>query len=357
MIRRLLLLVASVFLSAFVSVAMSTAETIGFETTPSGGMPVDNAALINSYLVGPTTVTFGLDLNDDLTIDTNALFELYGAGDPESGYASSPSGSDDDNSGTGGDWFLRKMGSFGINQSFMAVFSGTLPTDISGGIWDIDAAEVLRISALDAGDSVIATIEADGTDGGDGLPFIFSFQESVPISKVRVTMLTPTALGFDNFTLVPQPALCDFDGLNGCDIDDLNAMLAVGPVAPGVTATGNEQFDLTGDGVIDNSDVSEWRAVAASENGFGSPYKLGDANLDGTVDGLDFILWNGSKFASSLLWDDGDFNGDGFVDGQDFITWNANKFTSSDGVSTVPEPGTVILLIAAIFCLAVARRR
>jgi len=66
------------------------------------------------------------------------------------------------------------------------------------------------------------------------------------------------------------------------------------------------------------------------------------------VDGQDFILWNDSKFTSSLLWNDGDFNGDGIVDGQDFIAWNNNKFTMSHQVTVVPEPKWGILFTVAL---------
>jgi hypothetical protein len=66
-----------------------------------------------------------------------------------------------------------------------------------------------------------------------------------------------------------------------------------------------------------------------------SAYAVGDANLDGFVDGLDFIRWNANKFTTNSNWCDGDFNADGFVDGLDFIEWNANKFTQQ-GPITVP---------------------
>ncbi len=89
----------------------------------------------------------------------------------------------------------------------------------------------------------------------------------------------------------PQPmAICDFDTDGICDISDLNSLLAIGPVAPGVPATGNETFDLTKDGVTNNDDVDVWLAEAASDNGFATTYIRGDANLDGAVDGQDFIL-------------------------------------------------------------------
>jgi len=53
--------------------------------------------------------------------------------------------------------------------------------------------------------------------------------------------------------------------------------------------------------------------------------KLGDANGDGKVDGLDYVIWfsnsgrqtgNGAK--------DGDFNADGKVDGLDYVIWLSN---------------------------------
>ncbi|MEM8680806.1 MAG: dockerin type I domain-containing protein, partial [Planctomycetota bacterium] len=54
----------------------------------------------------------------------------------------------------------------------------------------------------------------------------------------------------------------------------------------------------------------------------------GDANGDGTVDGMDFTIWNSNKYLSGTDWTTGDFNGDGITDGQDFVLWNTNKFTS-----------------------------
>jgi formylglycine-generating enzyme len=150
----------------------------------------------------------------------------------------------------------------------------------------------------------------------------------------------------------PAPLLsCDFNSDSSCNIDDLNAMLSQGPIAPDVIVTPgvNNEFDLTGDGLINNTDADRWLADAATVNGYGSPYKRGDANLDGIVDVRDFNRWNSHKFTSTLLWDDGNFNGDAEVDGSDFGIWNGNKFTSSDGASVIPEPSTGLWgLIAAI---------
>ncbi|MEM8679376.1 MAG: hypothetical protein AAGF97_08495, partial [Planctomycetota bacterium] len=77
--------------------------------------------------------------------------------------------------------------------------------------------------------------------------------------------------------------------------------------------------------------------VEAGDVNLGAPYLVGDADLNGVVDGQDFVTWNASKFTVHPAWCAGDFTADGLVDGQDFIAWNDNKFTSST-VPPVPEP-------------------
>ena len=133
--------------------------------------------------------------------------------------------------------------------------------------------------------------------------------------------------------------------LDGADIDSLVANVAA--------MTGDLAFDLTGDGALNEADLAEWLVLGGAENlASGNPYLSGDANLDGTVDGQDFLAWNNSKFSTVAAWTAGDFNADGVVDGQDFLRWNDNKFTSADagGMTAVPEP-TVglwgLLLVAA----------
>ncbi|MEM7315508.1 MAG: choice-of-anchor Q domain-containing protein, partial [Planctomycetota bacterium] len=123
---------------------------------------------------------------------------------------------------------------------------------------------------------------------------------------------------------------CDFDGDNDCDgadIDLLQANIVNGPADPAT-------FDLTGDGQVTIADRNEWLALAGAENlTSGNPYRLGDANLDGTVDISDFNLWNANKFTPNSAWTQADFNSDGSVDISDFNIWNANKFTSSDSAN------------------------
>lgn len=163
-----------------------------------------------------------------------------------------------------------------------------------------------------------------------------------------VGAIRPMGMGFDAGAYEFAVVRCDFNQDQMCTVLDLNQLLAIGPVAPGVPAAGHDLFDLNGDGVISNSDVEVWLADAAIENGLGTPYQPGDANLDGLVDGSDFGLWNAHKFTSNLRWDQGNFDGDGATDGSDFGLWNAHKFTASDSAVAVPEPVGVFLLLGLV---------
>ncbi len=158
----------------------------------------------------------------------------------------------------------------------------------------------------------------------------------------------------------------DFDGDGDYACADVDSL-----VVEIVAGTNNPAFDLTGDGAVDVGDLTHWLAEAgAAELGSGASYLLGDADLDGTVDGNDFVLWNAHKFTAIPAWCSGDFNADGIVDGNDFLSWNANKFTSADvggdasvkrlldnqhlifnaaGATSVPEPQISMLLLIVLY--------
>ena len=128
-------------------------------------------------------------------------------------------------------------------------------------------------------------------------------------------------------------------------------------VAAIVAGTNPPFFDLTDDGQVDAADLSAWLTVGGAFHlGQGRSFLGGDANLDGIVDGLDFIRWNDNKFTSMAAWSAGDFNADGVVDGLDFVIWNGNKFQSSDGGIAVPEPSHVALWFVLWPLLRVAKR-
>ena len=122
------------------------------------------------------------------------------------------------------------------------------------------------------------------------------------------------------------------DGLLDClDVDDLVANIA--------GQTGNTLYDLTGDSQLTTADLDQWLVLAGVANlPSGNPYRPGDADLSGAVDGSDFSIWNTRQFSVGGGWCDGDFNADGSIDGSDFGIWNTNKFTSSDPSSLATSP-------------------
>ena len=234
-----------------------------------------------------------------------------------------------------------------VNETYFAL----LEYDYSTSGFDSVTASIYDGSSTQVASQTYPSLTLDGKLGR----FSVFTQHFGPITGVD-----EWRLGTELRDVMVTAAPCDFDGDDVCGLADLNLLLAEGPVAPGVSVTPgvNGQFDLNGDGVINNSDVSEWLDIAASENNLGSPYKPGDANLDGVVDVSDFNLWNAFKFTSTLMWDRGDFNGDGAADVSDFNLWTSSKFTSSDGAFAVPEPATgMMMLLVALVLLRVARER
>ena len=166
------------------------------------------------------------------------------------------------------------------------------------------------------------------------------------------------------------------DGSYDCsDVDSLTAAI--------VDGNDPEEFDVTGDGIVDGADLDNWLAQGGANNPAetgGNPFLPGDANLDGFVDASDFNLWNQSRFQDIAAFCSGDFNTDGVVDGSDFNVWNENRFTSSasrltshndwvdvgDGLiwsgnaegqfNAVPEPSGWMLCLIGMVCLRTIRR-
>jgi hypothetical protein len=103
---------------------------------------------------------------------------------------------------------------------------------------------------------------------------------------------------------------------------------------------------------------------------------LGDANLDGKVNGADFAILAGNFNKSVGAWDQGDFNYDGKANGADFALLAANfntglgAATAGDaaalqafalanglGVPSVPEPAGIVSTAIAGVGLLGGRRR
>jgi len=101
---------------------------------------------------------------------------------------------------------------------------------------------------------------------------------------------------------------------------------------------------------------------------------LGDANLDGSVNGIDFSImatnFNKGDQVGHSGWDEGDFNYDGSINGSDFALLSANfnqgasesdlaaleSFAAANGLmADVPEPACATMMVMA--GLGISRRR
>ncbi len=87
---------------------------------------------------------------------------------------------------------------------------------------------------------------------------------------------------------------------------------------------------------------------------------VGDANVDGSVDGADYTIWADHYGASGVSawsaggWAVGNFNEDAIVDGADYTLWADNYTGSGLGL---PEPSTLWLLGTAAAGLCRRRRQ
>ncbi|MEM8679961.1 MAG: hypothetical protein AAGF97_11460 [Planctomycetota bacterium] len=219
-----------------------------------------------------------------------------------------------------------------------------------------------RFFYLDDNDGNLATPPADGVYLLAMQLRMDGFETSDPFYVVWGTLGTSVAaleqaavpwVEQREDTLTSMLGDFNFDGeWDELDIDALVAAIA----DPGSDLA----FDMNGDGQLNGLDITDandgWLAVAGANNTDvtgGQAYLVGDANLDGAVDGQDFVAWNTSKFTATAAWSSGDFNASGTVDGQDFVAWNGNKFTSV-GDLAVPEPQFALGLL--LTCLPLVRR-
>lgn len=85
---------------------------------------------------------------------------------------------------------------------------------------------------------------------------------------------------------------------------------------------------------------------------------VGDASLDGHVDGADYVRWADHFLQTTKLFAEGDFNWDGVVNGADYVIW-ADHFAPAASGSTlqaVPEPSAIVLAFSGVVALLMRRR-
>ena len=156
----------------------------------------------------------------------------------------------------------------------------------------------------------------------------------VQVEDKLLLTATNATFGTELWSCALCPIPGDFDHNGTLDTNDVDALVAA--IAGALHPLG---FDLDNDQLVTTTDLATWLQLAGAANlPSGNAYLPADANLDGIVDGLDYIAWNTNKFSALATWSGGDFNANGFVDGQDFIIWNEHKFQSSDGLRFVAAP-------------------
>ena len=118
---------------------------------------------------------------------------------------------------------------------------------------------------------------------------------------------------FDDLLINSVPSVLDFNNDSNVDVLDIDSL--VGEIVAG---THREPFDLTGEGIVDDGDLTKWLSEAATHNGFTEAYLHGDSNLDGAVNALDLnnlaLNW---RQIETPNWSAADFNADGVVDSTD----------------------------------------
>lgn len=147
--------------------------------------------------------------------------------------------------------------------------------------------------------------------------------------------------------LVVTSSIGDYNGSGAFDGEDIS--LLVDQFGP---ATMDSKFDLSGDGMVDMTDVDYWLSELR-----GTSVGLGDFDLDDDVDVADLAIW-AAGFGLTSDYGQGDLDFDGDSDGTDFLAWQTlrtSAATSSAGLGTIPEP-TALLLMGCAISILFARR-
>jgi hypothetical protein len=120
---------------------------------------------------------------------------------------------------------------------------------------------------------------------------------------------------------------------------DINAGTSIDPTFPDLEFT-----------LIDNVKVAT----------FVAPTGNSDFNNDNIVDGADFLIWQrGLGLTGQTGKTNGDANGDGNVDAADLVIWQSKYggAPAAGAASAVPEPTGLVVVLAALVCLAAAAPR
>jgi hypothetical protein len=140
----------------------------------------------------------------------------------------------------------------------------------------------------------------------------------------------------------------DFDGSGIVDVMDIDAL--VGEIVAGANGA---LFDLSGEGIVDDTDLAQWLLGAATHNGFSNAYLTGDSNLDGFVNSTDLTNLALNWQQEAARWSAGNFTAsDGIVSSADLnklaLNWQQSIPFAATVSSPVPEPSVLLLAVVGL---------
>ena len=238
--------------------------------------------------------------------------------------------------------------------------AGTLSLEIGGPDWQQYDRVTLNGTTALAGNLEVSLIDGFLPQVGDTYG-LFSLAPRLNLQGGFNSLVLPDleAISWDTSSLLTSGSLlaiadpCALGGDASCDTDDLNALIAA-------LNTTDVLFDLTSDGVVDVADLDEWLSLAATENGYSSPYLRGDLHLDRDVDLSDYnmltLYFNPSGTYGPYLWDHANFDGDNDVDLADYNALASNFSPAGYGAAAVPEPAAALLALLGMLLFSACRR-
>ena len=173
-----------------------------------------------------------------------------------------------------------------------------------------------------------------------GSPIRFGFAQTLGALLGGQTI----EMGYDNLSITVSSATLDGDFNLDQQLDAQDIAVLCSDIR---NSTNTDSFDLSGDGIVDLTDLEHWVVVEKKT-------QFGDADLDGQVDFSDFLALSAAFGEQPADWSQGDFNCSNSVTFADFLKLSQNFGSST--VASVPEPSTPFAILFSI-SLALSLRK
>jgi hypothetical protein len=192
----------------------------------------------------------------------------------------------------------------------------------------VDAPVVTTTDAFTAYNQLLAAGGAGNSRGLDCNGNWFNRRDSID-DRVANEVKTGTGKIIDDPSQVG--GWITIDSGTGCVDSDKDGMSDSWETAQGLNPNSSDASqDKDGDGYtnieeyINGSGATVSPSPTPSSTPSPSPVKIGDANVDGKVDGIDYVMWLNHYNQSFTGPTYGDFNNNSIVDGIDYVIWITN---------------------------------